>query len=219
MAAMLAVASVALASLTTAHAAPRIGPGAFITAPEGCTLNFVFESKKRTFVGTAGHCTHRVGQRVHLDGYGAFGRVVFRQEEGQDDVALIRIGRRHEHLVDPSIPLIGIVPTGYTRSGMTAIGDHVSLEGNGMILGDGPTRERTGLLTRDDATYFTAIVPAIFGDSGGPVVHVPSGRALGVVSGIAVTIPPSTLIGTTVERFLSLVREAGFKVRLVTARG
>lgn len=206
----------ALALPMPAPAAGEIGPGRFMSAPEGCTMNFVFTDGNRLFVGTAGHCSHTVGERASAPGIGEFGTIVYRRLEGNDDFALIRIDASKEANVDPTVPRWG-GPSGVTVPADTLIGDPIALYGwgTGFSIIE-PTRSRAGLLAADGAQHYVAELPAVFGDSGGPIVHIPTGKALGIVSGIrAVEVPQGTLWGTTVQRALSLVIGAGFNVDLV----
>lgn len=194
-----------------------IRPGAFMDAPAGCTLNFVFADDSALYIGTAGHCTDRIGDRVSTPATGAFGTVVYRRLAGWDDVALIRIDQDQRSRVGIALERFG-APTGVTLAAETAAGDAIGLEGNGVLLGEAAaTRSRIGVLGGDTDGYFVAELPALFGDSGGPVVHLGSGKALGVVSGIAPTVPPGTFAGTTIDRMLILASQAGFALRLVTA--
>jgi hypothetical protein len=194
-----------------------IRPGAFMDSPAGCTLNFVFEDDTDRYIGTAGHCTGQVGDRVSTPETGPFGTVVFRAHAGWDDFALIRIDPEMHDRVGTALEVFG-TPTGSTTRDETLTGDPIGLEGNGILLGStAATRSRVGLFAYDSDQRFVAEIPAIFGDSGGPLVHLATGKALGVVSGITVTVPPSTLYGTTIERALQLTAAAGLPVRLVTA--
>ena len=61
-------------------------------------------------------------------------------------------------------------------------------------------------------TAYFAELPAIFGDSGRPVIEASTHKALG----IGVTVPPSTLLGPTVEGTLKSLASHGFPVQLVT---
>ncbi|TMK77017.1 MAG: hypothetical protein E6G46_12165 [Actinobacteria bacterium] len=78
------------------------------------------------------------------------------------------------------------------------------------------TRGRPGILADDTTTAYFAELPAIFGDSGGPVIEASTHKALGIASGIGVTVPPSTLLGPTVEGTLNTLAAHGFPVQLVT---
>jgi hypothetical protein len=200
-----------------ARAAAFIQPGARMIAPAGCTMNFVFRDTAHTYIGTAGHCTDTVGQSVKTPD-GEIGKVAFRVLEGADDFALIRLDAGVLGRVRPDVLGFG-GPTGSTSFDETRSGDLVRLFGHGMVLGgNDATRPRSGVLTSDDADEWRAVLPAIFGDSGGPVLHAPTGKALGVISGIQfIQTQPHTVLGTTVERILEILAEAGLRVRIVTA--
>jgi hypothetical protein len=195
-----------------------IQPGAQVSTSSGlCTLNFVFREGGDRYVGTAGHCVEAIGERVVATGAGAFGTVVFRRDSGPDDFALILIDDDKLPLVSPVVRGIGL-PLGYVRSTETATGDLVSLTGYGLGFSLLPeTRTRRGVLAGDTDHEFFAEIPGIFGDSGAPLIHEPTGAALGIASGVDVTLPPSTLVGTTVERAMVLARAAGFNVSLATS--
>lgn len=210
---MLLVSS-ALAGGVTSAAQPPIRPGAPIDRPAGCTLNFVFTDGTSLFIGTAAHCTDVVGDRVSTPTTGTFGTVVHRRLAGSDDVALIQIDADKHHEVGAALEEFG-VPAGHTTASETVMGDAIGLEGNGVVFG-ASARSRVGVLAEDSGMRFVAELPAIFGDSGAPVVHLPTGKALGIVSGFAPTIPPSTVSGTTVERIVELAAFAGMDLQLVT---
>lgn len=201
-------------------AAELIQPGGRMLRPHGCTLNFVFEGvgpQRPVYIGTAGHCVDTVGQRVTMAG-GAIGTVAYRILDFPDDFALVQIDEALRDQVSPEVRGLG-GPTGSTTAASTGVGDGVRLYGHGMVYGSTElTRGRQGVLTRDDSYEWHAALPAIFGDSGGPVLHAPSGQALGVISAISADqTRPHTVKGTTVERALELVAEAGLPVQLVTA--
>ncbi len=83
----------------------RIQPGARMTSPSWCTLNFVFrDDLGGTYVGSAGHCVDPVGTRVSADGVGEFGTVAYRVRAGiGDDFALIHVDAEKLDLVDPTL--------------------------------------------------------------------------------------------------------------------
>ncbi len=82
----------------------KVRPGAAMTSPYGCTFNFVFEDDAANYyVGTAGHCTDRVGQRVSASGVGSFGSVVFRRSDGVHDFSLIRVDDAARSRVSPAL--------------------------------------------------------------------------------------------------------------------
>jgi hypothetical protein len=189
-----------------------IQPGAPTT---GCTLNFVFEdADDRLYIGTAGHCTS-LGARAK-DGNGdEFGTVVYQALTNYTDFALIRIDAARYDDVSPSMRAWG-GPTGMTSYTETTVGDRVLLHGFGIVFGETePTRSRPGVLVSDTLNRYHADLPAIFGDSGGPILHAATGRALGFVSGIDGS--PTTLYGTTVEWAIAELARAGINVTVKTA--
>ena len=219
-AAVVLLALVGVVPSAPARAAELIQPGAQMLRPHGCTLNFVFEGQtlaRKLYIGTAGHCVNGVGERVTMAD-GEIGTVAFRVLEFPDDFALIEIDGALRELVSPEVRGLG-GPTGSTDAGSTEVGDEVRLYGHGLVYGlTELTRGRPGVLTHDDAATWHAALPAIFGDSGGPVLHGSTGRALGVISGVSGDqTRPHTVNGTTVARALDLVAAAGLPVRLVTA--
>lgn len=185
--------------------------------PAGCTLNFVFRDASNTYIGTAGHCVDNVGQSV-ATADGEIGTVAYRILRDRDDFALVRLDRKVLDRVRPDVLSFG-GPTGPASSASTRPGDIVRLYGYGMVYESSEaTRPRSGVLLNDDGTEWRAALPAIFGDSGGPVLHGPTGNALGVISGIVLDpLQPHTVLGTTVERILELLDEAGRPVHLVTS--
>ena len=227
-------------------AAPVIQPGAEARPGHtplgpfgGCTLNFVFTDRdepdsrnvpdddvKRTYIGTSGRCTYQVGERVATPAGEEFGTVVFRVMTGSeepvelidqgpiDDFALIQVDESYVQHVSPIILSVGRAPTGFTTEDATPDGAVVFMYGQGVGVNQTEaTRGRTGHLVSDDARHFKArLAPLTFGDAGAPLVHATDGKALGVVSVAGV---PSAR-GTTIERVLVLLREAGFDVTLVT---
>ena len=195
-----------------------IQPGAYVsTKGAGCTLNFLFtDVKKRRYVGTAGHCSAKVGD-VSLDADDErIGTIVFRENDGEMDFSLIAVDRaRYGDLKATVLGWGG--PTGVTKPADTAQLDVVLHYGHGLLYGSNEaTRPRRGVLVLDDAERYVVNTPVIFGDSGGPVLHAPTGRALGVISRLS-TDPPSTLVGPTVESILKRLAQQGFKLTLTTA--
>jgi hypothetical protein len=191
-----------------------IQPGAQITAPAGCTMNFVFrDAEGAQYIGTAGHCVSGTGVRVSANN-GEFGTVVYRIFAGNnDDFALIEIDPSRYDEVNPSMRRWG-GPTGVTTADTTGIGDTTLQYGYGIGYGSTEvTRPRAGALWNDNDREYRAEHPAIFGDSGGPVLHGPTGRALGITANISVHL----MNGPTIERVLALLAERGIEVSLVLA--
>ena len=194
-----------------------IQPGAEVFSSVGqCTLNYVFRNGGTLYIGTAGHCSQHVGDVMTDANSGRIGTVAFRIQSGDDDFTLIQIDPARYGEVSSSVRNWG-GPTGSTVSTETSIGDIVLLSGYGVgfsVLDQ--TRGRPGILADDTPTAYFAELPAIFGDSGGPVIEASTHKALGIVSGIGVTVPPSTLLGPTVEETLNTLAAHGFPVQLVT---
>lgn len=210
----------ALLPHVSAHAAiatKPIQPGAIIyTGGAQCTQSFIYrDSQGALYSSTAGHCVGYVGQRTADETGQEFGTVVW-QYDGTHDFALIRIDPSRYGDVSPALRIWG-GPTGYTTSDMTTIGDPVLQHGYGLIYGSNDvTRPRRSVLQWDSPTGFGVAGLALFGDSGGPALHMPSGRALGFVNSLGG--PTSLVTGSTVEYFLVRLAEVGFDdLEIVTA--
>ncbi|MDQ4007697.1 MAG: S1 family peptidase, partial [Actinomycetota bacterium] len=116
-----------------------IRPGAWMVAPAGCTMNFVFGSRRNYFIGTAGHCT-KVGQRVTLVAAPGvlmnIGRTVKSVNRGiGNDFALVDVRPKMERYVNPSMAHFG----GPTRVGRVGEGDVVEHSGHGLVIGTAGT--------------------------------------------------------------------------------
>ena len=211
---------VALAALLPPAAASAadmpIQPGAQASSPVGgCTMNFVFDDQDGTrYIAIAAHCIN-VGQRASGSGVGEFGTCVWERFNGDDDFALIEIDALRLGQVNPAMRGWG-GPTGYTVSTETLQGDVILFHGFGLALGTtAVTRSRAGILTGDTTRQYNAHGPISPGDSGGPVLHEATGKALGLANN---TQPPGSLAGgSTIERLLEKAAEAGYILSLVTA--
>jgi hypothetical protein len=71
------------------------------------------------------------------------------------------------------------------------------------------------VLTADDDEAYSALATLIFGDSGGPLAHVPTGKALGTVSRLCIGLCQAE--GPTVQGIVAKAAAQGFTVRLRTA--
>lgn len=212
-----------------------------------CTLNFVFRGRElgssgerarkvHTYIGGAGHCLRRVGQRVAAPAIGEFGTVAFRLScrleacEGrprEDDFGLIRVDEDKLHLVSPTMRALGKPPTGFTNSDETETGDLLLAHGQGApyTLAE-PGRTQVGVLEDDNSLGFGSTLQGNL-HSGSPVVRLSDGKAVGIyavpkspsVLHAAGGVPGSEVLlgGPTVEHILDLLAEARFKVHLVTA--
>jgi hypothetical protein len=202
-----------------AHAIDQpIQPGARASSPiGGCTLNFVFHDQHGAkYIAIAAHCID-LGQRASASGVGEFGTAIYRRFQGDDDFALIRIDPAKYYAVNPAMRNWG-GPTGYTTYEETTIGDRLLYHGYGTVVGqNGVTRSRVGALSADNVRSYNSIGVATFGDSGGPVLHAATGKALGLANNI-LGGPTSLVNGSTIERLVDkAAEEAGLTLTLQTA--
>lgn len=196
-----------------------------------CTYNWVFHDvvepdpvtgetpEPAAYIGTAGHCTDDLGERMSLVGLGEFGTVVYDSDlvDSGVDFTLIRID---DELVSDTHPqMLGFAaPTGYATPEDLAVGDVVGLHGYGVVLGQNDvTRDREGLLVGFNDHEYVADMPAVNGDSGSPLVLSDSGLALGIISRYGFTAsPPSTDTGPLLPWILDELTTTGFDVELAT---
>lgn len=180
----------------------QIQPGASISTPiGGCTLNFVYEDQFGvTYIGTAGHCAN-VGHRIKSGNGTEFGTVVFSENAYPiNDFALIRIDEEDLPLVSPAMRYWG-GPTGLFEFGEGQRNDPVLAYGYGLGYGTTEyTRRRIGLLQTMNTQRYQAALNCIFGDSGGPVVHGPTGKAMGVIDVLAAPGTGGVLIQQALRR-------------------
>ncbi len=185
-----------------------------------CTFNFVFYDSVLAegedpvaYIGTAGHCTDGLGERVELPGTGEIGTVVYDSDlvGSGVDFSLIRID---DELVGRTNPQMrGFVgPTGSVTVADLSRGDVVDVHGYGLVLGQNDvTRSRQGVLVSWDEDEYVIDMPAVNGDSGSPILHDRTGKALGVVSRYGIfAVPPSTDQGPLMPYVFRELAAAGF---------
>lgn len=234
----LAAATAVAGVLTSGHGAgaaplpvgPAIQPGVRIAIVDlegpvqaigACTGGFLFDGvgarAGTTYMGTAAHCVRELGQDVSLAATGEiFGDVAWMGDASTYDIALI--GIRPEYAPRLEAGMLGHeqFPTAVARPGHTKDGDAVLV--NDLVVVPKPQ----GVLLSDDAREYVIDARVIPFDSGGPVVHVDSGGALGVVSrGHDCTFGPfdcASYSGPTVHGSLEAYELAGFPVRLRTVQ-
>ena len=188
-----------------------IRPGGWMIAPNGCTMNFIFQDGQgRLAIGTAGHCVNQLGESVVLltlaPGSGTavlvdIGTVVFRRDAGiGEDFALVRIRPGLYSWVSPTIALIGGPCGTYAGSGPELVFHY----GHGLAIGTGGT-PRTGLALSWTRNAYGWDGLGIFGDSGSPV-RVTDNKAAGNLTHIVVDSNwlPSFIVGTRVTRMLEM---------------
>ena len=200
---------------------PGVSAAGCIVSPAGCTANFIFTDSSSKYVGTAAHCTDKVGDTVIMQvdstTLAEVGTVAKRtgQEEPGQDFALIRIfdDVAAKWGINPEVPFWG-GPNGiYTGCAPVMVGHYG--HGYGVAVAQG--KPEGGLATNwhDDGYGWTGAGAP--GDSGSPVVLVGDGRAAGNFTHLIVDLadyPGSDLAGT---RITEILRFAG--VDLVNADG
>lgn len=179
----------------SAQAGEKIQPGSMLVISGGiiCSANFIYDGlgplAGRTFVGTASHCVFDapIGDEVRDSADEPIGTIAFRHArltDIADDYAFIEILPARLADVDPAMAGHPEWPTGVAELDDVAVGDLAQLSGFGVgTAWNQTTREqRVGVITDWSEKYYDFAGPMIFGDSGSGLVHVPSGRALGVAS-------------------------------------
>lgn len=185
-----------------------------------CTFNFVFYDGRLSrgerpvaYIGTAGHCTEKVGERVVLPGVGEVGTVVYDSDKAKSkvDFSLIQIDPDMVGRTNPQM-LGWYGPTGFTTLADLQRLDVVDLHGYGLLLGENDaTRSRQGRLVSWTEDEYVVDMPAVNGDSGSPLLQDRTGKALGVVSRYGFTAtPPSTDVGPLMTYVFSELGKAGF---------
>ncbi len=209
-----------------------IRPGASIG---GCTLNWLFYEEvyptpeepspvPTVYAGTAAHCTDEVGEKVRVDGFAApIGAVVFDSDDigSAVDFSLIQLYPGVEAHANPKM-LGWDGPYGAITTDDLAVGDLVDLHGYGMVLGQNSlTRDRFGALMDWTEDEFIVDMPAVPGDSGAPLLHDATGKALGIISRFNFeTVPPSTDIGPLMPFIFRTLEANGYPdVVLATVEG
>ncbi len=219
-----AVAAFFVTSVAPAAAQDPIQPGDYMeTGGSACTLNFVYDGTGaqagKTYMGTAAHCVSKVGDDVALDDGTVFGDVALIGDENATapDYAFIEVRPAFVGRLSPALKGHPTIPRGgYTTASETSVGDQIQQSGYGLGANvTGVTREqRRSVLTYDDSEIHTILGYSIFGDSGGPYVHLPTGKAFGIVSRLCIGLCEEE--GPTVEGLLAKAAARGFTVQVRT---
>lgn len=183
----------------------------------GCTLDFVFDGPGgQVYIGIAAHCGN-AGQAVSSNGYNNFGTIVYDNDDPDVDFALIQVNAAQTAHVKAEVRLWPGFPVGVISAAETNVGDLIDLSGFGIGFGLSPTlQKRQGVLLFDDSQEYCSVAPAIFGDSGGPVLHHASKKALGIVNSIDPIGCQTTLQGTMLTSAIANAGADGFPITLRT---
>lgn len=190
-----------------------------------CTMAFIADgtgSKAgKVYAITAAHCVGPAGTRASTFGSpeGGFGTIALRGpwvDDGgcgsprSEDYALVEVDEAQENRVVPWVKGHPEYPTGVTTPSQTVARDLLQFSGygTGWTAHNVTREERVGLLSFDDSTFWGGLATATPGDSGGPVVHVPTGKALGLVNCLGAGT--STNTGVTIAHVLDRAAAQGF---------
>jgi hypothetical protein len=201
---------------------PGVSAAGCIVAPYGCTANFIFTDGSSQYVGTARHCTDRVGQTVTMQvdtttiaDVGTVSHMTSGEGEPGNDWALIRIDPAvaAEWGVSSAIPVIGGPQGIYTGCDPTPVVHYG--HGYGVAVGQGKPEFGVSTNLYDDGYGWTGFGAP--GDSGSPVLTAPGGPAIGDFTHLIVdtgAYPGSDLAGMRITAMM-----ARFNVSLVNADG
>lgn len=203
-------------------------PGAEANTEAGqCTFNFVFYkpgSKGKPpvgYIGTAAHCTDKLGEVVSNPEVGEVGEVVYDSDlvDSGVDFALIELNPNVIAKTNPTVLGWGGPTRSVTQEDL-AVGDRVDVYGYGVLLGETEqTRPRYGVLMSFTEQEYQANMPAVNGDSGAPLLHHDTGAALGIISRYGLTVPPSTDMGPLMTWIFEELKAAGLRaVTLATVK-
>lgn len=196
-----------------------IRPGAEAsTNVGGCTYNFLFYDATYAYIGTAAHCTDKIGDRVSLPGVGQIGTVVYDSDKtagaNRDvDFTLIRLDASRVGQANPQ--MFGYyAPTGIAARNELPIGEDLGLYGYGLVFGEvAATRARQGVMVTGSSTMYQADLPAVNGDSGAPLIALETGKAAGIISHYGTY---TTDEGPLMTFVMSELQRSGFNVTLAT---
>lgn len=188
-----------------------------------CTYNFAYytpgtaKAAPKAYIGTAGHCTDTLGERMRHPELGEIGTVVYDSDLVQSpvDFSLVELDPAIVSKTNPTVLHWG-GPTRVINEEDLAVGEQIDVYGYGVGVGiNEATRPRYGYLVGFTENEYQADMPAVNGDSGAPLLHHQSGAALGIISRYGIEgVPPSTDMGPLMPWILEELGKAGFNVRL-----
>lgn len=203
-----------------AHAATVfLQPGGYMVAGNAaCTTNFVFDGGGKVYLGTAAHCVTSVGQDVSDINGTVWGDVAIIGDANSPspDYAFIEVRAAQVSRVRAFVKGWPAYPTGVATPADALIGDHVQISGYGIGFDttNVTQEQRQGILTHENTSTYQVVGPIDQGDSGGPIVDIKTGKAIGIVSRLCTGT--CTEEGPTVQGILALAAARGFTVTLRT---
>jgi hypothetical protein len=198
---------------------PGVGAAGCIVAPYGCTANFIYTDGTSYYVGTAGHCSDKVGDvitmQVDTTTLADVGTVAKRTSQTipGNDFSLVKLDPAvvSKWGVDPAIPVVGGPNGVYTGCGPETVRHYG--HGYGVAVAQG--KPEGGIATNwfNNSYGWTGV--GLPGDSGSPVVTT-DGKGAGNFTHLIVHTgyPGSDLAGM---RLTAILQFAG--VSLVNADG
>lgn len=138
----------------------------------------------------------------------------------QLDFALLEFKPAYAPLAQAEVRGHPGMPRGHTLAPQTALGDILLHSGHGIAWSETQaTREsHHGTLWSDTSTSYLEVGTTVPGDSGGPILHQKTGKALGVVSLISIGIvPPIQDSGPTIQGVLAELAAHGITVQVRNA--
>ncbi len=189
----------------------------------GCTWNFLFRgSDGHRYMGTAGHCLVRRGEKVWSQDSGPrvkglidgderpVGRAVYAVNDDRRDFGLVRLDEGVP--ASPKMCHFGGPDSGPTDPPAGTLLHHY---GNGLLLGDTvPARTSVATGVFDDPLVLYAAGAAIFGDSGSAVI-TEEGHAVGVL--VHLSVPRGQGIARLEPHLVRAEARLGLDLRLQTA--
>ena len=213
----LAVTAAATLAAAAPAAAQSIQPGDAMDG-SNCTLGWVFDGADgRTFFSTAAHCVDD-GATVTVGSDETLGKIVLRgdPEDVTTDIALVEVAPGMVGRVSAELRGHAGFPATVTRDPAQRDMLQMSGWGTGWEV-SAPTREkRQGALIglENGGLSYRALLPATGGDSGGPIAHVDTSGALGLVKGVSCGTIGCGMWGPTVTAVEQLAASKGITVRL-----
>jgi hypothetical protein len=204
---------------------PSIHPGDLaLIGPYACTYGFAFDGvgprAGRVYLLIAGHCVvdndGSLLTEVAIESGEVIADVVAvgNPDYTADDWALLEVRASAVSRIRGEVRGLPGYPLGYTAASETQALDGIRVTGWGIpFFVTSATREgRWGTMGVDDSGQYTVTAPIFKGDSGGPIVHAPTGKAVGIVSRICAGT--CTTAGPSIEGIVARAASVGFPLAL-----